>query len=80
MKMLVFAFCALFVSQASAGLPTYLESQRGIDGGLQECHYSDLSVITIKSDEECPPSSEADPEDDSNKIPDVDDEEDGVDE
>jgi len=80
MKMLVFVLFALFVAQASAGLPTYLESQRSIDGGLQECHYSDQSVITIKADEACPPSSEADPEDTSNEIPDIDDEDDGVDE
>lgn len=80
MKIGAFVLCGVFVAQASAGLPTYLESQRSIDGGLQECHYSDLSVITIKSDEVCPPSSDADPEDTSNTIPDIDDEEDGVDE
>ena len=80
MKVLVYGFFALFVARAWAGLPTYLESQRSTDGGLQECHYSDESVITVKSDEACPPSSDADPEDTSNAIPDIDDEEDGVDE
>ena len=43
---------------------------------MQECHYSDQSVIVIKADELCPPSDGTDPEETSNEIPDIDDDQD----
>jgi hypothetical protein len=46
---------------------------------MQECHYSDQSVIVIKADKECPPSNGTDPEETSNKIPDIDDDQNEVD-
>ena len=79
MKMLVFLLCSLFAGAASAGLPVYLESQDGIGNGMQECVYSDQSVLTIKADEECPPSNGTDPEETSNQIPDIDDDQNAVD-
>ena len=79
MKLLVFMLCGLFAGTASAGLPVYLESQNGIGDGMQECHYSDQSVIVIKADKECPPSNGTDPEETSNKIPDIDDDQNEVD-
>jgi len=73
MKTLLFLLCGLFAGGASAGLPVYLESQNGIGDGMQECHYSDQSVVTIKADEECPPSNGSDPEETGNQPPDIDD-------
>jgi hypothetical protein len=73
MKTLTFVLCTLFTGAASAGLPVYLESSNGIGDGMQECHYSDQSVVTIKADDECPPSNGEDPAETSNQIPDIDD-------
>jgi hypothetical protein len=67
------------VGAALAGLPVYLESSDGIGNGMQECVYSDRSVITIKADEQCPPSNDSDPAMDSNEIPDIDDDQTEVD-
>jgi hypothetical protein len=64
---------------ALAGLPVYLESQDGIGNGMKECVYSDRSVVTVKADAECPPSNASDPAMDSNEIPDVDDDQNEVD-
>ena len=77
---IVGVLCCLFACAAVAGLPVYLESQNGTGDGMQECHYSDQSVIVTKSDEECPPSDGTDPAQTSNQIPDIDDEEHEVDE
>jgi hypothetical protein len=73
MKTLIFLLCSLFAGSATAGLPVYLESSNGIGDGMKECHYSDESVVTLKSDEECPPSNGSDPEETSNQVPDIDD-------
>ena len=80
MKMLVFLLCSLCAGSAAAGLPVYLESSSGIGDGMQECHYSDHSVITIKADDECPPSNGSDPEETGNQVPDVDDDQNEADE
>ena len=69
----------LSAATAFAGLPVYLESQDGIGNGMKECVYSDRSVITVKADEECPPSNDSDPAMDSNEIPDIDDDQNEVD-
>jgi len=66
-------------SAALAGVPVYLESQDGIGNGMKECVYSDRSVITVKADEQCPPSNDSDPAMDSNEIPDIDDDQNEVD-
>ena len=76
MKTIAGVLCCLFAGAALAGLPVYLESSNGTGDGMQECHYSDQSVIVIKADELCPPSDGTDPEETSNEIPDIDDDQD----
>ena len=70
----------LVATTAFAGLPVYLESQSGIGNGMKECIYSDRSIITVKADEDCPPTNDSDPSMGSNEIPDVDDDQNDVDE
>jgi hypothetical protein len=70
----------LVATTAFAGLPVYLESQSGIGNGMKECIYSDRSIITVKADDDCPPTNDSDPSMGSNEIPDVDDDQNDVDE
>jgi hypothetical protein len=79
MKTMVGVLCWLFAGAVAAGLPVYLESQNGIGNGMQECHYSDHTTIVIKQDDECPPSDGSDPAETSNQIPDIDDDQNEVD-
>lgn len=80
MKNLIALLSLLVTSTAFAGLPVYLESQSGIGNGMKECVYSDHSIITVKADEDCPPTTDSDPSMGSNEIPDVDDDQSDVDE
>jgi hypothetical protein len=80
MKSLIVSLGLLFASSAFGGLPVYLESQSGIGNGMKECVYSDRSVITVKADQDCPPTNDSDPSMGSNEIPDVDDDQNDVDE
>jgi hypothetical protein len=70
----------LVATTAFAGLPVYLESQSGIGNGMKECIYSDRSIITVKADDDCPPTNDSDPSMGGNEIPDVDDDQNDVDE
>jgi hypothetical protein len=80
MRSLIVSLGLLVATTALAGLPVYLESQSGIGNGLKECIYSDRSIITVKADEDCPPTNDSDPSTGSNEIPDVDDDQSDVDE
>lgn len=80
MRHLLALLSLLVATTAFASLPVYLESQSGIGNGMKECVYSDRSIVTVKADDDCPPTNDSDPSIDSNEIPDVDDSQTDVDE